>query len=151
MARKILFRGISAEDHNWVPKGSWAYGAYSEKDPTYIIYSDFYWQQVKIIPETVGQYVRDDKDGKAIFEGDVFRFKFKTNYFKHIELFGSFTFGSDLSFEIDIYGNDEYVCLHYIDDGQFSDFELLGNCHINPEILENPAAYLSKGAAADAH
>jgi hypothetical protein len=77
-----------------------------------------------------------DKNGVEIYaDCDIFKFKFLEELDRPIELLGKFTFGSDLSYEIDVIGNDNYTCLHYIDNGKFFDFEVIGNIYDNPELL----------------
>jgi len=77
-----------------------------------------------------------DKNGKEIYEGDVFGFKYLELLGNPIALMGKFSYGSDLSFEIEVIGDDNYVCLHYIGNGIFYDFEVIGNIYENPELLK---------------
>ena len=80
------------------------------------------------------QYVgKDDVNGNEIFEGDVFEFTlFDKELQRDVELTGYFSFGSDLSFEIDVIKDPTYVCLHYVDDGRFGNFKIVGNIHEEP-------------------
>ena len=71
-------------------------------------------------------YIMKDKFDKPIKEGERFKFKFIKELDKHIELIGSFDYNDEeLRYEIDIWDNDEYVCLSYVPNGVMYDFELL--------------------------
>ena len=83
------------------------------------------------------QYVgKKDIDGNEIFISDVFKFKFVNLEglgYEEVELVGSFSFGEDLSFEIDVLGDDKYVVLHYTSiTGRFKDFKIVGNLFEEP-------------------
>lgn len=69
--------------------------------------------------------IKKDINGKPIRKGDKFRFKFIKELNNHVELIGSFDWHADeLRYEIDIYDDDEYVCLSYVGYGIMYDFEL---------------------------
>lgn len=71
-------------------------------------------------------YVKKDKHGNEIKEGQKFKFKFLKELHNPIELIGSFDWHDDeLRYEIDIHDNDEYVCLSFVGNGVMFDFELL--------------------------
>ena len=133
--REILFRGKQTDN------GEWIEGAYSpfhlnfgerEEKPHIIIISDDedidgLWCEV--IPETVGQYTGlTDKNGKKIFDGDIVECvsggeQAVISWLKYSACFG-------LSFDGWCCGFDNY------DDNLPSDFEVIGNIHDNPELLE---------------
>ena len=70
--------------------------------------------------------IKKDINGNPIRKGDKFRFKFIKELNNQIELIGSFDWNADeLRYEIDIYDDDEYVCLSYVGYGVMTDFELL--------------------------
>lgn len=70
--------------------------------------------------------VRNDKNGNPIKVGQRFKFKFMRELHNHIELIGSFDWhDEELRYEVDIWDNDEYVCLSYVSNGVMYDFELL--------------------------
>jgi hypothetical protein len=70
--------------------------------------------------------IKKDINGKPIRKGDKFKFKFMKELHNPIELIGSFDWNKgELRYEIDIWGNDEYVCLSYVGNGIMYDFELL--------------------------
>lgn len=71
--KEIHFRGICKDSKRW------AYGYYvhfedfSQGINYHGICSGYYNTHFEVIPETVGQYVGFDKNGKGIFEGDIVR------------------------------------------------------------------------------
>lgn len=68
-------------------------------------------------------YVKKDKNGKELQEGDRFTFKFMRGLDDHVELVGSFDYNQDeLRYEIDIWEDSEYVCLSYVGNGVMYDF-----------------------------
>lgn len=67
-----------------------------------------------------------DLNGVPIFEGDRFDFKYKTDKDGIIELTGSFDYSDEeLRYEIDIWGNPDYICLSYVPNGIMYDFKLI--------------------------
>lgn len=79
-----------------------------------------------------------DKNGVEIYEGFRCKFKYIEKLHEHIELVGVFNYNLDeLRYEIDIEGSEHYKCLSYISNGQMYDFEVIGNIHENPELLED--------------
>lgn len=83
---KILFRGFHPDGNSTTTislngdkiRGEWVYGSLLECKPMFvdkvertIVYhngSGFCYD--KVIPETIGQWVKTDKNGKDVFEGD---------------------------------------------------------------------------------
>ncbi len=107
----------------------------------------------EVIPETVGQYTGlKDKNGKKIFEGDIVRFIWWwfDGAERESELTGTIVYSSDnMSFQLkgvknkewrDFVGADEHDMdyltpfseLNFCD----ADFEVIGNIHDNPELME---------------
>lgn len=135
--REILFRGKRTEN------GEWIYGSLlvdypcckNGVDETVKLYSihDFKTNEeevkkVEVIPETVGQYTGlTDKNGKRIFEGDILN---TTNSDYAIWCVDSINTAFCCN-----QGNANYSCV--LDEFmRFSDVEVIGNIHDNPELLE---------------
>lgn len=91
------------------------------------------------------QYVgKEDINENEIFESDVFKFEYLEELGKPIQLLGSFVYGEDLGFDIEVYGVDDnqngrYTVLRYINNGQFRKFEVIGNIKETPYIVEKYA------------
>ena len=117
--REILFRGKDLVSREWITGflvdkkhiGSWV-----EANPIY--------------PETVGQYTGlTDKNGKKIFEGDIVQC-YGLNCSGE-EIVGHITFG-DCCFCV-----KEKKSINQPAMDLCSDFEVIGNIHDNPELLED--------------
>ena len=81
-----------------------------------------------VLPETVGQYTGlTDKNGKKIFEGDIFNIEYSETIVKNavIEYVGASFYGST---GIDYWELDDY-----------REIEVIGNIHDNPELLKGGA------------
>ena len=130
--REILFRGKRTDN------GEWIEGFYSAEEYDPYIEKIEYIPRIQIIgkcvslgviPETVGQYTGlTDKNGKRIFEGDIVERvsdgeRAVISWLKYSACFG-------LSFDGWCCGFDNY------DDNLPSNFEVIGNIHDNPELLE---------------
>ncbi|KZR60416.1 YopX family protein [Pseudobacillus badius] len=124
--REIKFRGKS------ITSGKWFYGSLiNDKDRRWIYIQEKHWNlgvfdNFDVDPETVGQYTGlKDKNGKEIYEGDILQDK---------EL---------PTVKIQVQYNDQKGMFEDKIDG-FSlwdsmknyDFEVVGNIHENPELLE---------------
>ncbi len=138
--REILFRGKSYN-------GEWVYGYFcpvcvgrlSVKPAIYPIddMNDGYVYPVIVISFTVGQCTGlKDKHGKKIFEGDIV--KTKDGDIKEIiykDYWGAFGAEYGLLFDKE---SGKYVKahggVHFYGDSQF--YEVIGNIHDNPELLE---------------
>jgi uncharacterized phage protein (TIGR01671 family) len=142
--REILFRGKRVDNGEWVCSGNLIH--FNEDNECYIPVVNskctcthdendniIEWNEVlfcKVIPETIGQYTGlTDKNGKKIFEGDIVKTdKFNTpNKFyviKYDLLLGAFI------------GEDNGTMYFTTFDGDSELFEIIGNIHDNPELLE---------------
>ena len=144
--REILFRAKTKGNQKGtltdkpIKANMWVYGSYdcgvlcgyeldmiSDKKDTYVI-----------VPETRGQYAGlTDKNGKKIFEGDIGRYKqtdgAKENG-KPIICTGVVLYNEKTaSFAVE--SKDEKG-RKYFDYFPIKDFEIIGNIHDNPELLE---------------
>ena len=127
--KEILFRGKRKDN------GEWIEGFYFQKknpfseygEPIRHFISDLPPFGAEVIHETVGQYTGlKDKNGKRIFEGDVVRAKRIDNY----EIYTGYVVWGKGCFDIKIKKmNKPAIDL-------FKDFEVIGNIHDNPELLE---------------
>ena len=139
--REILFKGKRVDN------GEWVYGFIVEalncvtdknetfiieQDATYFTYGEFACA-VEVKPETVGQFTGlCDKNGKKIFEGDIIEF---TNKYIHKKGRAKIVFEAfKWKYSGCYYGGNPGVWL-CIDDKSV-EFEVIGNVHDNPELLE---------------
>ena len=130
--REILFRGKTES-------GKFTEGYYLET----MRYNNLHWiwngkEHIKVAPKTVGQFTGlTDKNGKKIFEGDIGRYK-QTDGAKlsgkPITCIGKVVYNTKTaSFAVD--SKDELGAKNY-DYFPIKDFEVIGNIHDNPELLE---------------
>ena len=145
--REILFRGKRKVNNEWVE----GFLFVDRKGLYKIKWYDPHYQSAKtseVYPETVGQYTGlTDKNGKKIFEGDLlngFQYPFyrsesaEHNYFAEVIWFtGNCAFG--------LYTHKHPTAkvrgisagnADFIEDFNSDDWEVIGNIHDNPELLE---------------
>ena len=124
--REVIFRGKRTDCGEWVEgdllhyesgemaicKGFSKYGY----EATEII------GRYKVIPKTIGQFTGlTDKNGKRIFEGDIVRYEDDIGYVIYN--------GDDARFLVD--SPNMYISMDYS-----NEFEVIGNIHDNPELLQ---------------
>lgn len=150
--REILFRGKRVDNGEWVEGDIHKNTEFSK---AHIHPSGERVMNFEIIPETVGQYTGlTDKNGRKIFEGDIFKFDDEvwescytscgTEYDSfEVENYGVVGFDEDMarfdfikykfnenSVEADLHEN------HIVDFSEFvSELEVIGNIHDNPELI----------------
>ena len=128
--REILFRGKRIDNGEWVEGyfvNLWLMH-YQKHQP---IITDNNAVSYDVDPSTVGQYTGlTDKNGKNIFEGDIV----KTDKFS--EPNKQYIIKYDLQFGAFI-GQDRYNLYFVTFDGDSGEFEVIGNIHDNPELLED--------------
>lgn len=126
--REILFRGKRLDNGELVDGNLFV----SDTDGrTYILAgSRIVTIEWEVDPSTVVQYTGlKDKNGKRIFEGDIV----KTDKFS--EPNKQYIIKYDLQFGAFI-GQDRYNLYFVTFDGDSGEFEVIGNIHDNPELLE---------------
>ena len=128
MNREILFRGKDTIYRKWI------YG-----DLLTCASCTQIWQDsdsgkfpASVIPETVGQYTGlTDKGGKRIFEGDIIEAHFD-ELFPHLATTLIVVWSDYGWFGRDMEGNVDSLEQKWVSDF----FEIIGNIHDNPELLE---------------
>lgn len=138
--REILFRGKRVDN------GEWIYGDLRQFNPYGINYKNgkgkVAWIifdnginggiEYEVIPETVGQYVMPDKNGKKIFEGDIVSERPPMNEIAYI---GYVKYDDELAVWRFIIKND--TKFNDVLLGSYSiSYSVIGNIHDNPELLE---------------
>lgn len=144
--RDILFRGKCLADNNWI------YGYYSgpiAMDMSHEIcdINDPIGSSIDVDPDTICQYTGlSDKNGRKIFEGDILKgesYPYKApdgtyNYYAEVvwfdnsPAFGLYTFKCPHSKVRGISGG----LSDYIEDFVPCMWEVIGNIHDNPELME---------------
>ena len=134
--REILFRGKRRDNGEWVEGGYIPLDV--ESGYAYIVKPYHYasslspldiikLQSILVLPETVGQYTGiTDNTGKKIFEGDIVK---EYNIFG-VEVGIGAVHWSDLFLAWHITKNKSMYS------GNIASYEVIGNIHDNPELLE---------------
>lgn len=154
--REILFRGKRKDNGEWVYGYLCRYG-FTGKEKYYIIpyyASDLYG--IEVDPETVGQFTGlTDCNEKKIFEGDIIRYADYDEYqhyresLKHPEEYEGISFENLWTVDEVVYGiKVDYPAFdlnkHDFDCNGLAElkcamqfyYEVIGNKHDNPELLE---------------
>lgn len=144
-AREILFRGKRIDNGEWVKGYLYEHepalvSISSENDAPkpskwFIAKTGFAdWNMprpvefVEVDPSTVGQYTgMKDKNDKKVFEGDIVR---KTNEGRHLEIFVANIRTCFYTIEEVYYSPFEHFT-------ESCEYEVIGNIHDNPELLED--------------
>ena len=146
--RDILFRGKTKAHNKWV------YGWYcgkilnhdmssTEESSQIIDDKTLYWHTCE--PETCGQFTGlTDKNGKKIFDGDVVKFTDSPFGYSYIGVV-CFNEGS-FCIKYEYWKKEKFHRIGQTDKWQDMgasgivtyQYEILGNIHDNPELLENP-------------
>lgn len=147
--REILFRGKR------IDKGEWTEGyLFKQWNRTFLLWgmTGDIPNMTEVIPETVGQFTGlTDKNGKKIFEGDIVKITYNDRLTRRLEkedyesymkefclveqvVFYKGAFCSKVEIEnMPLYrplGFDLYA------KSMLKEFEIIGNIHDNPELLE---------------
>ena len=132
--REILFRGKRKGDNKWV-YGSFA--RYNLEDGTADMFLSEYNVLFSVHIDTLGQYTGlTDKNGTKIFEGDIVSYN---GYDKGIVTFGEHkveccnccSYHRVIGFYVD---RKQYTI--YSNERTWDNFEVIGNIHDNPELME---------------
>ncbi len=142
--RNILFRGKHINTGEWI-EGNYEY---YHKPKKYIISNPYTGETKGVIPETVGQYTGlTDMNGKKIFEGDICQVVYLDRQLnsngKHYDVenvmieevvFEKGTCCFKITFEdIALY---RPIGFEIYEKQKIKYFEVIGNIHDNPELLE---------------
>ena len=138
--REILFRGKRIDNGNWV-EGFYVEDPFCDRYEICDVNSVTYHRE-DVYPSTVGQYTGlQDKNGKRIFEGDIVRYRYETGkgHWNSDQL-SVIEWENTGCFMRGIMGTNKYACatgwLVSIPHGNGKFFEVIGNIHDNPELLE---------------
>jgi len=143
--REILFRGKRIDN------GEWAEGYYVKtvdylnNSGVHLIIespSAFYPRgeiagEYEINPSTIGQFTGlTDRNGKKIFEGDIIKIVPDYDYSDDYSISKVYSYNG--VFCVDYHGDDfDSTALGFLEDYlPDGDFEIIGNIHDNPELLE---------------
>ena len=126
--RKILFRGKTVKEQ-------WAYGLLAHiGNAWYISNKAGVATAYEVIPSTVGQYTGlKDKNGTKIFEGDIVQ---TNKFFLSVGLNAKYVIEYDVEIACFIGTMQKSYVKHFTTFQNDSDqFEVIGNIHDNPELL----------------
>ena len=123
--REILFRGKDLA-------GNWHYGTPLVFSENFVCMTAPNTYNTSVIPETVGQYTGlTDKNGKKIFDGDICK-NTKTGEIVSVKWHGTMA-GY-------VWSKRKENNQHLFDFGElfraYDKYEIIGNIHDNPELLE---------------
>lgn len=121
--REILFRGKRDDT------GEWIEGYFGQSVDSFIIQDHGLvvgrFELFKVVPETVGQFTGlTDKNGLKIFEGDIIAGKTGVFGIRWSKTICCFVAG------------ESFKMVPYMTRGTMKDYEVVGNIHDNPELLE---------------
>ena len=135
--REIIFRAKTVCD------GDWVYGGITWNPSKKEVFIHTEWDEGKVIPETVGQYTGlCDKNGTKIFEGDIVKIIDGKEIFIAAVKFGDYNqpdkiLKTHIGFYFDISNLASYrKDMGYWFGKTFSEIEVIGNIHDNPELLK---------------
>lgn len=141
--RKILFRGKRIDNGEWV-EGYCAAEPYTKNtyNHGYILENekDLFAKKAWLIDSrTVGQFTGlTDKNGRKIFEGDILKIvhKYQSPFDDDTKEY------TDITTDV-VFFDDEGLCFSYgespflcVADNVTAEYEIVGNIHDNPELLE---------------
>lgn len=120
--REILFRGKKKDNEKWIDGGYSEFRNFSGEEVYNIIHNGY---ANEIIPETIGQYTGlTDKNGTNIFEGDIVKGSWNTNFQIYYD-----------DWYLGFRAKDKNGYCNAIDYYGLDKLEVIGNIHDNPELL----------------
>ena len=129
--REILFRAKRIDN------GEWTYGFVEVYDDGACFITKPNGEGDKVDPTTVGQYTGLTANGKKIFEGDIIKIVPDYDYSDDYSISKVYSYNG--IFCVDYHGDDfDSTALGFLEDYlPDGDFEVIGNIHDNPELLED--------------
>ena len=145
--REILFRGKQVSDGEWIEgyvfpqviDGGYAPLCITTEPICANDYSEILGNWAIVDSSTVGQYTGlTDKNGKKIFEGDILKIidKYQSPFDDDTNEY------TDITTDV-VHFDDEGLCFSYgkspflcVVDNVTAEYEVIGNLHDNPEMLE---------------
>lgn len=132
--RKILFRGKRIDN------GGWVYGLLCRVGDTYANIVDKDTEVIySVLTNTIGQFTGlTDKNGTRVFEGDILKIihKYQSPFDDDTNEY------TDITTDV-VHFDDEGLCFSYgkspflcVVDNVTAEYEVIGNIHDNPELLE---------------
>lgn len=161
--REILFRGKCVDAY---AAGEWAYGFYTNEEYNEVYETpcsevkDHYIENqddtMRVDPESIGQYTGlKDKNGKRIFEGDILKYALQVSYncyldslefpedyegcdYSDIFTVAKVVYGLEYGYPAFDLSDHDFDCngLSELSESMNYHFEVIGNIHDNPELLE---------------
>ncbi len=133
--REIAFRAKNTKNGLWFYGTNMIDGDVIKSAKDYCLNLSDFWDLVGVgilDTKTVGQFIgRKDKNGKELYENDLIKAKLWKN--KIGFSYGKIVWFDDAGFRIEWFsGVPSYGQYENIED----EFEKIGNCHDNPELLE---------------
>ena len=133
--RDIIFRGKRIDNGEWITGGIFQQKADGVEDEVvYIIdnsSNDVDWAH-RVIPETVGQFTGvADKNGKRVFEGDIFQYE---PHFKTEKAWIGIVKYRNTEWQDESIMTPREDLLYWCGDGKSA--SVIGNVYDDPELLE---------------
>jgi len=143
--REHRYRGLSKKHGHWVygnlvktaPDSKNERRYYIVADPVFIPAISFPAERfIEIIPETLGGYIgKEDKYDKDIYEGDIPKVSHDLDE-KGYSLFYIDTYLDFTGYVVSWENIKGYSCITHIIEEDYSNVEIIGNIHENPELME---------------